>query len=66
VGAVEQVLSQHPGLVEKWDQKRFNAQCYKHQSCILKVLVERPEYHRSDFQQATVGFSSMIKSGFIV
>ncbi len=51
VGAVEQVLSQHPGLVEKRDQKRFNAQCHKHQNCILKALVERPEYYRSDFQR---------------
>jgi hypothetical protein len=51
VGAVEQVLSQHPGLVKKRHQMRFNAQCHKHQSCILRALAEHPEYHRGDFQR---------------
>lgn len=51
VGAVEQVLSQHPSLVEKRHQMRFNAQCHKHQSCILRALAEHPEYHRGDFQR---------------
>lgn len=52
VGAVEQVLSQHPGLVEKRHQMRFDAQCHKHQQCILQLLAEHPEYHRGDFQRA--------------
>ena len=51
VGAVEQVLSQHPDLVEKRHQMRFNAQCNKHQNCILQVLAEHPEYYRGDFQR---------------
>lgn len=51
VGAVEQVLSQHPGLVEQRHQMRFDAQCHKHQQCILRTLSEHPEYYRSDFQR---------------
>lgn len=51
VGTIEQVLSQHPGLVKQRHQMRFNAQCHKHQSCILQALAEHPEYHRSDFQR---------------
>ncbi|MBB67026.1 MAG: hypothetical protein CMP19_05795 [Rickettsiales bacterium] len=51
VGAVEQVLSQQPGLVEKRHQMRFNAQCHKHQNCILQALAEHPEYYRGDFQR---------------
>lgn len=51
VGAVEQVLSQHPDLVEKRQQMRFNAQCHKHQNCILQALAEHPEYYRGDFQR---------------
>jgi len=51
VGAVEQVLSQHPSLVKKRHQMRFDAQCHKHQNCILQVLAEHPEYHRGDFQR---------------
>jgi len=51
VGAVEQVLSQHPGLVEQRHQMRFDAQCHKHQQCILRTLSEHPEYHRGDFQR---------------
>jgi len=51
VGAAEQVLSQHPGLVEKRHQMRFNAQSHKHKNCILQALAEHPEYHRGDFQQ---------------
>ena len=51
VGAVEQVLSQHPGLVEKRHRMRFDAQCHKHQNCILRALAEHPEYHRCDFQR---------------
>ena len=51
VGAVEQVLSQHPGLVEKRHRMRFDAQCHKHQNCILQTLAEHPEYYRGDFQR---------------
>lgn len=51
VGAIEQVLSQYPDLVEQRHQMRFNAQCHKHQNCILQALAEHPEYHRSDFQR---------------
>lgn len=51
VGAVEQVLSQHPDLVEKRHRMRFNAQCHKHQNCILQALAAHPEYHRGDFQR---------------
>lgn len=51
VGAVEQVLSQHPSLVEQRHQMRFNAQCHKHQNFILQALAEHPEYHRGDFQR---------------
>jgi hypothetical protein len=51
VGAVEQVLSQHPGLVEKRHRMRFDAQCHRHQNCILQALADHPEYHRGDFQR---------------
>lgn len=51
VGAVEQVLSQHPDLVEKRHQMRFNAQRHKHQNFILQALAEHPEYYRGDFQR---------------
>ncbi len=51
VGTIEQVLSQHPGLVKQRHQMRFNAQCHKHQSCILQTLAEHPEYYRGDFQR---------------
>lgn len=51
VGAVEQVLSQYPDLVEQRHQMRFNAQCHKHQQTILRALAEHPEYYRGDFQR---------------
>lgn len=62
VGAVEQVLSQHPDLVEQRHQMRFDAQCHKHQQCILRTLAEHPEYYRGDFQrECRASFSWLFK-----
>lgn len=52
VGAVEQVLSQHPDLVKSRREMRFNAQLNNHQQNILKVLDGRPNLHRGEIQCA--------------
>lgn len=52
VGAVEQVLSQHPDLVKSRREMRFNEQRNNHQQSILKVLDGRPNLHRGEIQCA--------------
>lgn len=51
VGAIEQVLSQYPDIVECRQQIRFKAKCLEHQNCILSALSEHPDFHRGEIQR---------------
>lgn len=51
VGAIEQILSQHPDIVECRQQMRFKAKCLEHQNCILSALSEHPDFHRGEIQR---------------